>query len=305
METTEKKRTGNPNFGKKPVIIGWDPSKRYQFKLTQSHEKAKPRDKDTGEILDNPYPPIYIGLNSGVGVNPKTKEIENWRYVFGYSSIWVKEQQKPEPSKQQLENPRNDIVFRNGSLFVQGNNTALLDALTIQDIYDEVKSPVNITPSVFTLVNDDKVRDSLRTSADLAFEAEKAAREATFEEMIPVAQAFGINCDNPEENEDRIRTEFILKSKQVPAEFTRQMVNPKNVYKYNITQALRQHVISTDVVPGKIVLVDTGKAYFDIREGVDVADYFATLYIQRDNDAMALYDHLEKILSAPVQAQQE
>lgn len=293
-------RRGNPNFGSKsatstPNFTGkWDPKKRYQFKLVQSYDKAKPRDRDTNEVLDNPYPPIYMIGNDGVGWNAERNEFENWRYVFGYSSIWVKDQNKPEPTKAQLQNPKNFIEFRNGSMFIMGSNTALMDAMAIQDIYSGVENPMEQKTKIYELVNEDKVRQIVRDTADSAYLAEKAAREATLEEMIPVALAFGINVDNPEEDEDRIRTDFILKAKAMPKEFSTQFVNPKNKYKYNVIQALQAGIISSEAVPGKMQLVDTGKVYFDLREG-DVAEQFASLLLSHNREALALYSQIEKI----------
>lgn len=294
-QVAEEKRRGNPEFGKKKTEPKWNPQKRYQFKLAKSYDSAKPRDKDTGQLADNPYPPIYMITNEGVGVHPTRKEIENWRYVYGYNSIWVKDQEKPEPSKRQLENPKNFIEFLNGSLFVQGNNTALLEALTIQDIFEGVVNPVNQVPPTFLLVDEEKTRRIVRQTADIAYEAEKAAREATLSEMIPVAMAFGIDVDDPEENEDKIRTEFIVKAKQMPDQFSKQFVNPKNKFKYNIVEAMRDNLISTDVIAGKMVLVGTGKAYFDVKEGTDAAETFATLLMQDNSEALKLYQQLDKM----------
>jgi len=312
----QQTRRGNPNFGQKKAETNsqaleqafqpkpvnkpknytgkYDPKKRYQFKLVETHEKAKPRDKDTNEILDNPYPPIYMITNNGVGRNPKTGEVENWRYIFGFNSIWVSDQTKPEPSKAQLENPKNFIEFRNGSLFVSGVNSALLDALMIQEIYDKCESPLEEKKKVYTLINEDDQRRVIRENADMAYLAEKAAREATLAEMIPIASAFGIDVDDPEENEDRIRTEFIFKAKTMPEQFSKQFVNPKNKYVYNFTQALREGIISSDMIPGKVVLVGTGKVYCEIKEG-DVAEQLAQMLILRNSEVISLYSALENI----------
>jgi len=275
----------------------WDIAKRYQFKLSQVYDAAKPRDADTNEILDNPYPPTYLWVNSGVAINPETNEVENWRYVYGYSSIWVKDQQKPEPSKQQLENPKNDIVFKNGSLFVNGNNKALLEALTVQDAFEGVENPINNMPFIYGLVDENKNRERVRSEADMAYLAEKSAREATLEQMVPVAMHFGIDVTDPDENEDRIRTEFILKAKAMPREFSNQFTNPKNEYKYNIVQALQLGIISADKIPGKMVLNDTGAVYFDVKIGDDVADQFASLMMIRNDKAIKLYSQIENILA--------
>lgn len=300
METAvaaEPKR-GNPNFGKKPTQTSkYDPKKRFHFQLMSEYSSAKPRDYDTGELMDNPYPPIQFITNSGVGTHPETGDIENWRYVFGYPSIWVKDQDKPEPSEAQLANPKNFIEFRNGSLFVVGVNSALLDAMMIQDEFEEVKNPINVKPPLYRLVNPEKERKIADEAGDMAYEAEKTARELPLAEMLPVAMHYGIDVDNPEENAIRIRSEFIHRAKSDPSGFSKQVLNPKAKYKFVITNALRKNIISSNVVPGKMVLVDTGKVYFDLKEG-DVTEQFAQLVVQRNDQAVKLYEHIENVLAA-------
>lgn len=275
----------------------YDPKKRYHFQLTKTHESAKGRDWETGEIQDNPFPPIYMLCNSGTNINPESNEIEHWRYVTGYASIWVKDQMKPEPSEAQLINPKNFIEFRNGSLFVNGMNTALLDALMIQDVYEEVKNPYQQLPAVYRLVNPEKEMRQTMSVSDMRFEASKAAREATVEEMLPVAMHFGINVDKPEEDLGRIRNEFILRAEGDPDNFNKQFTNPKNAFKYKITLALRENLISTNVIPGKMVLTSTQRAYFDVKEG-DSAEQFAQLVFNRVDGAVSLYHQIENLLAS-------
>lgn len=294
METQEKK-PGNPNFAKKAPMGKYDPKKRYHFQLISSYESAKPRDYETGEMMDNPYPPIFFITNSGVAVNPDTGDQENWRYLFGYASIWVKDQTKPEPTEMNLSNPKNFIEFRNGHLFANGVNTALLDAIMIQDEYADVKFSLTNKPAVYRMVNPEKELRETRNLSDFKFEASKAAREASVEEMLPVAMHFGIDVDNPEENLERIRTQFIFRAESDPEAFNRQFTNPKIKYKYNITMALRDGIISTNEVPGKMVLTDTKKIYFDVKEG-DVAEQFAQLVFARNNDAVKLYEQIQNLL---------
>lgn len=275
----------------------YDPKKRYHFQLiNKDYESVKPRDADTNEVMDNPFPPVSFIEASGTGVNPDSGEIEHWRYVAGYSSIWVKDQMKPEPSESQLTNPKNFIEFRNGSLFVSGMNTALLDAMMIQDEFEEVKDPINPKPPRYRLVNPEKELKLTRNISDIRYEASKAAREATVEEMLPVAMYFGINVDNPERDLDRIRTEFIFRAESDPEAFTRQFTNPKIAYKYKITLALRANIINISAIPGKMVLTDTGKAFFDVKEG-DAAEQFAQLVFNRNDEALKLYRQVENLVN--------
>lgn len=291
METKEAtKKAANATFGKKNTSTGkYDPKKRYQFQLCEIISTAKPRDYDTGELVDNPYPPLFLWTNSGQAINPDSMEIEDWRYIYGYHSIWVKDQMAPLPSKSKLENPKNFIEFKNGSLFVSGANTALMDAMMIQDEFEEVVNPINIKPPVYRLVNLDKERKRISALAELAFEAEKSARELKFEDLIPMAMHFGIIVDNPEENYDSIRDQFIQKVKEHPDFFNKNFNNPKVKYKYVITKAMQQGVISQSVVPGKMALVSSGAGYFDIMSG-DTAEQFANLVLNNDPGAVSLYN---------------
>lgn len=296
------KQRGNPNFGKKPEKKtydpyegNYDPKKTYQFILINTNTNAKPRDWETGELVDNPYPPTYIWTNEGQAINPQSGVVENWRYVSGYNSIWVKDQVNPVPGKRQLENPKNFIEFNKGSIFVPGINSALMDCLMIQDEFEGVRNPVNIRTPIYKLVDVIKDRKVAMEDADMAFEAEKAAREATFEEIIPVALALGINVDEPEQDFERIRHEFIMRAKSTPAIFSKQFVNPKVKYKYKIIQALRANIISDSLIPGKMVLTDTKKVYFDVKEG-DVAEQFATMILMRNDDAVKLYQQIENLV---------
>ncbi len=291
--TPEAKKPGNPNFGQAPKkqvsTKKWDPKKRYQFQLCNASVTAKPVDWKTGEYNDNPYPPLTMRPNSGVGINPETNEIEQWRYIFGYSSIWVKDQNKPVPGKAQLENPKNFIEMSYGSIFVNGTNTALLDALTIDDEYEGVENPVNVIPPLYRLLDPEKEMKNDADKDEEAFQAESAARAATMEEMLPLAMHYGINIDSPERDATRIRYEFIKKSKQDPAGFNKNFTNPFVKYKYVATLALRDNIVTADKVPGKMVYVETGKTYFDVKEG-DYAHQFASQVLQNQHEATLLYN---------------
>ena len=273
----------------------YDQKKRYHFQLMKDHTSTKGRDYDTGEVLDNPYPPNKFYEPVGTAINPDSGEIEHWRYILGYNSIWVKDQMKPEPTGAQLINPKNIIEFKNGSLFANGINTAFLDALFIMDVFEGVKNPLNPKPAEYRLVDPEKEMKQTMGTSDMRFEASKAAREAPVDVMLAVAMHFGINVDNPEADLGRIRNEFILRAESDPDNFNKQFTNPKNAFKYKITLALRDNLISTNVIPGKMVLTSTQRAYFDVKEG-DSAEQFAQLVFNRVDNAVNLYHQIENLL---------
>jgi len=71
--------------------------------------------------------------------------------------------------------------------------------------------------------------------------------------------------------------------------------SPKAKYKFAATMALRANIISAQVIPGKMVLVDTGKVYFDVKEG-DYAEQFAIQVMTNSKEAVQLYDHIKTLI---------
>lgn len=264
-----------------------------RYQLVETQERAKGRDKDTGEMVENPYPPIFIAPSSGVARDPKTGMHRSWRYIFGYNTIWVDEQ-IPEPTTNQLYNAKNDLIFTKGFLTVQSNDKAKVMAMEIQDGFEGNEDPLEDTPKIFRLLDGVKDREKVRNSADEAFEAESAARSAELDEMLPVAVFFGISVDDGDES--RIRTEFILKARSNPSAFLRQFVNPKNKIQFVMTKALQKNLISTSIVPNNVVLVETGKALFDVKADQDVAEQIATLVMQNHEVATKLFNQLQKLV---------
>ena len=266
------------------------PPKAYSFQLVEVQANAKPVDKDTGEMVENPYPPYFIAPNSGVARDPKTGKQRMWRYVFGLNSIWVDEQS--EPSKTQLSSGKNDLVFLKGYLTVQAGDTAKYDALTVQDGFEGNKNPLENTPKLFRLIDASKDRAELRNKADEAYEAEKVAREADIEEMLPVADIFDIDVEDGDEY--RIRTEFILVAKTNPSAFLRQFVNPKNKIQYVVKKALEKNLIKVE--GNQVIFVETQKALFDVKGDADLAEQVSTLVLQNHEGATKLHSQLQRLV---------
>lgn len=298
METAVKKGA----FGRPIVMEKEAPVKkasktveprRVQFRLVVSHEAQKPRDKATGQLNYNPYPDLYIVPSAGVAVNPDSGEQERWRYLFGYNSIWEKDQQNPEPSLQRLGNVdgKNDLQFDRGSLFVNSSDKAKIQALKVQDIFDGNTNQVQEVPYVYTMIDADRETMKVRNSADEAFEAESLARRASFDEMVAVAMAFGIDIQNAEADEETIRTKFIFKAKENPALFSRVFNDPKNRIKFLTTKALSDG--SLTVNDG--VLSYNGVAQFQVKMDADIAEQVAGKAMNGEASANKLYDTLKAL----------
>lgn len=264
------------------------------FKLVEEQTQSKPVDKKTGEPVGDPFPAIYIAPNSGVAVNPDTGEVEPWRYLHGYASIWEKDQEKPMPTKERLNNfdGKNSLFFNTGKMRVMAHETAKYDALTVQDIFDGIGDrQINPVPFKYTIVDPAKEQSKLRNAADEAFEAETIARKATTEEMLGVAMAFGIDVQNSDIDEDSIRTKFILKAKSEPKLFMRVYNDPRVRIKFLVTKAIADGSIT--VMEG--VLSYNGVGFLAVRMDTDVAEQVASQTLEGVEKAKQLYETLKSL----------
>lgn len=302
------KKRGNPNFGKKvseevqqEQNISAEIDKQYIFQLIKTHEKAKPKD-DNGQLVGSPYQPFYGIVNSGTAwdadftpKNSKTKGASRrWRFLANYPTIWVDEQIDPEPSKEDLADPQNDLIFRNGVLRIFGHQATKLQALKLNNAFQDCTRPLKSVVKEYVLLDQDKIDKEVLQALDDSFEAEKAAREASLEEMYATAYYFGIDLTK---SDDAIRKAFISTARAKPSVFNREFVNPKNKYKYTFLEALADNLISSTVIPGKIVFVETGAVLFDLNTQ-DVAEELATMVVGNYEKAVNLLNKIKKIYEA-------
>ena len=309
METAVKPR-GNPNFGKKKTdnieIYGQnsapDVDKEYIFQLLRTHEKTKPISAKMGDMggeILSPYQPYFAIINSGLAwdknFTPKdsTKPgaSRRWRYLYGFPTIWVDEQIDPEPTKEELASNQNDIIFRNGVLRVFGHEMTKLQAVMLNDAFDGCERPLKNIPKQYTLLNQEQIDKDVLGQLDEQFEAEKAAREASPEEMYSLAYFFGIDLN---QSDDGIRKTFISKARSNPRVFSREFVNPKNKYKYVFMRGLADNTISDTMIPGCVTLVDAGKPVFDLRTDGTLEE-LASSAMSGDQKAIDLYNQLKKM----------
>lgn len=307
------KRRGNPNFGKQrtetEVVqdnIVEDQNKQYIFQLIKTHEKTKPRDED-GKLVGSAYQPFYGIVNSGLAWDPdfitpqeakkpkadqKKGATRRWRYLHNYPSIWVDEQVDPEPTKEEVGDQKNDLIFRNGLLRVMGFETTKLQALQLNNAFQDCVRPLKNVVKEYVLLDQEKIDKETLQQLDDSFEAEKAAREASLEEMYAVAYYFGIDMTK---SDDAIRKAFIGVARSKPAIFNREFVNPKNKYKYTVLEGLADNLISVNLVPGKVCFVETGAVLFDVNTP-DTAEEIASMAVANFTPAVNIVNRLKKLL---------
>lgn len=286
-ELTQVKKKGNPNFGKKQNEVD-DVNKLFKFVLVKSHEKYKPRDKQGGHLSTAPYPPIYQLPSEGITVDDETGRNRRWRCVKGIDTIWVDEQDGIEVNYNDLE----ELVFVYGKLNVRGYEKNKLAALKAQDIFAGKKyKKVDVKP-IYRLVDEEAELSTALDSIDLEFEALKTAKECSEEEMLPFAYVLGINTN---QSMKAIRKEFILKAKANASYFLKHFVDPKNEIAYVVHKAVNENIISTSIIEGKLIWVESRKVIMDAPKGSDIAQDIAKMVMQNDAEATKLFEQLKKM----------
>lgn len=272
--------------------IDLDPKKTYRFELFDNNDSLVPVDGEGRKRA--PFPVIWVAQSSGLGINPDNQQMEEWRYVHSFQkSIW-KSDQPINIAKSQLEDPRNEIVFRKGICTIKGIEPAKFAALQIQDCFDKCESPINASrPKSYFLVDQEEINEKVKDTLDDAYEAEKAAREMDNESMYAIASLFGVDLD---QTDKAIRTQLIIKSKEHPLAFLRDLVDPKHKARFIFLRALQENLISGSVILGKCVWVDTGEALFDVKVDVDLADELAKKWAQKLPAAEVLYERIKAVI---------
>ena len=287
-------RKGNPNFGKKKEKDqAFEHNKVYMFKLSNFNISAKPLDDKSGEILDNPYPPIRFISNEGIANDPETGKPRRWRYVEGFP-IWLDEQISPnlEPSSAQINAEQNILMFRKGFLKIQGDE-AKLHALLLNDKYEGNDSPYKNVPKDYALIDEDGDMFKIASAIDAEYEAMKFANESTLDDILPVALALGIDVDAAP---DKIKAQFKIKAKTMPEAFMKQVLNPRNEIKSVIVNALKKNIISGNVRSNELVMVDSGVTLVELDTKKDIAEEVTTMILLGESRANKLYEQLKRQL---------
>lgn len=305
------KKRGNPAWGKKTTEITEQElnieniNKQYIFQLIKTHEKTKPVDHETGQLLESPFQPYYGIPNSGLAWDPdyitpneakkpkgeqKKGATRRWRYLYNYPTIWVDEQIDPEPTKEEIGDEKNDLIFRKGVLRVFGHEEMKLKAIMLYNGFADCVRPLKNVPKEYVLLDQEKIDKEVLKALDDSFEAEKSARESTLQEMYAIAYYFGLDLSK---SDDAIRKEFIGIARSKPAVFNREFVNPKNKVKYAVLEALADNYISDTIIPMTLHFVESSAKIMDLKTP-DTAEEVSSLYMSGNEKAINLYNKINK-----------
>lgn len=295
------KKIGNPNFAKKKSET-YDLDKVFEFELIKSYELYKPEtviitgkqsEKSAGKS-DTIYPPTIAIPNIGLAFCEKTNKQRAWRFINTENSIWIDEQRdlSKEEEGALLALPENQLEFIDGMLRVQGVEKNKIDALMVQDLFEGKKRKLKQTPPLYKLLDQDAILKTAQDILDQEWEAQKAARECSNEDMYEFAHVLGINLNQSDEG---IRKDFIVRAKLNPAYFLKHFVNPKNKYVYAFAQALKDNVLRVNKDSNRLLWAESGSYIADVNALGDVADELAKRAVANDEVVLSLYATLSKM----------
>ena len=232
--------------------------------------------------------------NSGLAIDEKG-ELQEWRYIHSFQkSIWVKDQGELPASH--LEDKRNDLVFRRGKMLVQPFETAKLAALKINDVFAGNDNPVRVGASKeFYMVDQEAHNVMVLETLDATFEAEKVARSLEGDELLALASLFAIDL---EQTDASIRTQLIIKSRELPAAFIRSAKDNKTKVRFLLLQALQQGIIETSTDRTKVLWSDTKAEMCLIKTGQDVVDDLVEQYSTAIPKVLSLVEKLKALVEA-------
>lgn len=276
----------------------------YYFELIKTYERYKPErvvltgpttEHNSGRDKDNIYPPKWILPNKGIAYCDTTKAQRAWRFISSENSIWIDEQRLIEDPKEEgyiLSSEENQLEFIWGKCMVRGIEKSKFDALCVQDMFEGKKVKLRQIPPVYRLL--DPVVE-LKTTMDLldeAYQAEKAAREASTEDMMAFASVLGIGTD---QDVTTIRKDFIIKAKTSPKFFLNHFSDQRNKIYFVFKEALKKNIINADNL-NRLVWGENNDLIFVMHpDKEDINEHLTSLVLGGDEKAARLYNRLKNM----------
>ncbi len=305
-QVTTKRTVGRPkmintsSFGTTSAILSNDVEKTYEYELIHTYDKYKPVEKNSGKPYTDPYPRYYGLANKGFAINPKTKKIEEWRFITGQPSIWASEQESlktktPREIAEMLGQQENQLGFIKGKLMVRGVETLKREALEAQDEFEGNTTPIKQKTKTFRLNNPDQLVAKGLSEVRAKGEAIQRAMECNSEEMVRAAFAMGINVDDVTDlGLKRIELEFLKRAETTPEYFLKIVSDPTNDYKYIFDQSLKTGIIVSGRAENKLIWGENNNVIdgFDINPAGDVTEQLTNLVIKKNAAAVKLYEAL-------------
>jgi hypothetical protein len=254
----------------------------YIFRLLKEHPKYH-----EGASIFPPYFTIpnkdIILWNFGTENEPDFQPREI-RYIDGYKTIFVDEQEVNGPLADGVVNKQTNIItFNNGFLNVPSWNKPLVEFLSLNNQCSKNTNKfkrVSDTYMLLNLGNNDENAVELGKKKDRAYDL---ARSASEEDMIPHAKFLGIPFVHASTGEERdmdvIREDYKAKALENPEKFLLMANNPKLKLRFLVEKGLEKSIITVGLVKNQAHWVATKQMITQLpanQTAVDALTEFAT-----------------------------
>jgi len=254
----------------------------YIFRLLKEHPKYH-----EGASIFPPYFTIpnkdIILWNFGTENEPDFQPREI-RYIDGYKTIFVDEQEVNGPLADGVVNKQTNIItFNNGFLNVPSWNKPLVEFLSLNNQCSKNTNKfkrVSDTYMLLNLGNNDDNAVELGKKKDRAYDL---ARSASEEDMIPHAKFLGIPFVHASTGEERdmdvIREDYKAKALENPEKFLLMANNPKLKLRFLVEKGLEKSIITVGLVKNQAHWVATKQMITQLpanQTAVDALTEFAT-----------------------------
>jgi hypothetical protein len=198
----------------------------------------------------------FMMQQSGVTVyDEKTDSVREIRYCPNEPSVFR--------DKQSPNSVRESVIFRDGRIFVPKEKPNLLAFL---DLHPGNKAN---NGSVFAVV-DKKAKARQDVSAELIkAEAILLIRDKSFEELLSVAVALGINVDRPAEE---VKHDLLVEATARPKVFIDSFDNPEVEMRAKVKQAAKYNILK--ITKDAVRWFDSARIIISIPAGRDPIDVF-------------------------------
>jgi hypothetical protein len=254
----------------------------YIFRLLKEHPKYH-----EGASIFPPYFTIpnndIVLWNYGTEDEPDFQPREV-RYIDGYKTIFVDEQEKNGPLPDSVLNKQTNIItFNDGHLKVPSWNKPLVDFLKYNNQCSKNTNKfkrVSNTYMLLDLSNNDDNAVELGKKKDRAYDL---ARSASEEDMIPHAKFLGIPFVHASTGEERdmdvVREDYKAKALENPEKFLLMANNPKLKLRFLVEKGLEKGIITVGLVKNQAHWVATKQMITQLpsnQTAVDALTEFAT-----------------------------
>lgn len=205
---------------------------------------------ETGDV-DPPYSPRYAVKNPVQAIDPATN-LPRWaRCLTGYATVWMDEQ--TDIPKESVSALMDTPAFMDGVCYLTApEDYTKLYFLHIHPDFEGNQRSGEMPK--FAVLNSDEKAEAALKQEKLKKQAKDKAFDADINELMPMADFFGIKLTGPDGetlSESGIRYEFTKVAEQKPELFLSQFTNPTIKLAHIISELIKTDKIDLGHVKGQ------------------------------------------------------